>query len=56
MGEATKLSMTFTGSSESFWVRMLSKLMGLFMKKQMLTLLKQDLADIKQFVENKYTQ
>ena len=47
----TVLSMTFTGTSDSAFVRMLTVVMGLFMKKSMIKMLQADLEDIKRFVE-----
>ena len=53
LGDTSRLSMTFSGYSESFFTNLMSKLMGFFIKKSMIQLLEQDLADIKAFVEAK---
>ena len=51
MGDATKLTMEFSGKSESWFVNLMSKLMGFFMTKSMIKMLEADLADIKAHVE-----
>lgn len=51
--DQTELTMEFSGSSESFWINLLSSVMSIFIKKSMLKMLQADLQDIKQFVENK---
>ena len=51
VGEQTKLSMSFSGSSDSLFVRIISSIMNLFMKNSMIKMLEADLADIKRFVE-----
>mgnify|MGYP000327239930 CR=1 FL=1 len=51
VGDKTKLTMTFEGDSESFLVKIMSVVMGFFMKKSMIKMLQADLADIKRFVE-----
>ena len=50
--DMTKLTMTFSGHSDSLFVRTISALMSLFMKKTMTKLLQADLGDIKKFVES----
>ena len=50
-GSKTLLTMTFSGTSDSRLKRMLSSIMGIFIKKPMLKMLEKDLAEIKQFVE-----
>jgi hypothetical protein len=52
VGENTLLTMDFSGTSDSFFVRLMSSMMGLFMKKSMTKMLQDDLNDIKQFVES----
>ncbi len=47
----TKLTMSFSGTSDSMLVRIISSIMNLFMKKSMVKMLETDLSDIKQFVE-----
>jgi len=50
-GENTLLTMEFSGSSDSLFVRLLSSLMAVFVKKSMVKMLEDDLADIKKHVE-----
>lgn len=50
----TLLTMEFSGSADSIIVRLLSALIGLFIKKSMLKMIKKDLEDIKSFIEAKY--
>jgi len=47
----TTLSMSFSGTSESTFIKLMSSIMGIFVKKSMVKLLQQDLEDIKNFVE-----
>jgi carbon monoxide dehydrogenase subunit G len=49
----TLLSMEFSDSSESIFVRLISAVMGVFLKKSMCKMLNDDLEDIKKFVEQK---
>lgn len=49
----TRLSMSFEATSESLWVRLISKLMTPLIKGSMIKALKQDLEDIKAFVESR---
>ena len=49
--EQTLLTMEFSGMSESWYVNLMSKLMGFFMTKSMIKMLEADLADIKAHVE-----
>lgn len=51
-GKTTKLTMEFSGTSESWLVNLMSKLMGFFMTKSMIKMLEDDLADIKAHVES----
>lgn len=45
------LSTTFAGSSNSLFIKLLSSIMGLFVKKSMEKMLQADLIDIKRFIE-----
>jgi hypothetical protein len=47
----TRLTMTFSGTSDSILIKMLSSIMGILMKKTMINMLKKDLDEIKEFVE-----
>lgn len=47
----TQLTMNFSDSSDSFFVRMMSAIMSLFIKKSMIKMLEKDLSEIKAFVE-----
>lgn len=49
--EGTRLSMSFSGTASSWWVRALSSVMGLLMKKPMAKMLKKDLEEIKAYIE-----
>lgn len=49
--EQTLLTMEFSGMSDSWFVNLMSKLMGFFMAKSMIKMLEADLADIKAHVE-----
>lgn len=49
----TTLTLSFSGTSDSIFVRCLSSIMGVFMKKSMIKLLQKDLSDIKHYVESK---
>ena len=51
-GDITKLTMEFSGTSESWFVNLMSKVMGFFMTKSMIKMLEADLADIKGHVES----
>ena len=51
VGNTTRLTMLFTASSDSFFVRIISSIMSLFIKTYMVKMLKRDLEDIKSFVE-----
>lgn len=53
LGESTLLTMTFTGTSDSLFVKVISVLMGFLVKRSMVKMLEKDLQDIKQFVESK---
>ncbi|PCC14337.1 hypothetical protein [Pseudoalteromonas sp. JB197] len=50
---STCLTMTFSDSSESIWVKMLSAVIGFFLKSSMRKMLKKDLDEIKHYVESK---
>lgn len=50
-GNKTLLTMSFSDSSDSIFIKMVSSIMGLFIKKSMVKMLEKDLADIKEFVE-----
>jgi len=47
----TLLSMSFSGETDTFWVKIVSALMGVFIKKSMIDALQNDLNDIKTHVE-----
>ena len=47
----TLLTMSFSSTSESIAIRIISSIMGLFIRKSMIKMLKRDLEDIKTFVE-----
>lgn len=47
----TLLTMSFSSTSESIAIRIVSSIMGLFIRKSMIKMLKRDLEDIKTFVE-----
>lgn len=47
----TILTMSFSGTSESIFVKLISSIMGIFIKKSMVKMLQQDLDEIKVFVE-----
>lgn len=49
----TILSMSFSSESMSFFGKLISGLMGFLMKKSLAKMLKKDLQDIKQHLENK---
>lgn len=51
VGKKTLLTMSFNGTSDSIFIRALSSIMGLFIKKSMVKMLKKDLSDIKDFLE-----
>ena len=53
LGEHTKLSMEFSAEAQGIFVKVISKLMALFVKKSMIKMLNQDLKDIKQYVEQR---
>ncbi|MFT6529406.1 MAG: putative membrane protein [Psychrosphaera sp.] len=50
--DQTVLTMTFSGTSDSFWIKVLSSVMSLFIKKSMMKMLQADLEDIKRYVES----
>lgn len=50
-GDKTVLTMTFSGTANSWFMKMMSALMSVFMKKSMSKMLAKDLEDIKVFVE-----
>lgn len=45
--------MSFTSEAQTFFVKILSPLMGMMMKGSMKKLMRQDLEDIKKYVETK---
>lgn len=45
------LTMTFSGGAQSFFVKLISSIMSIFIKGSMVRMLKDDLKDIKDFVE-----
>ena len=51
-GDNSVLSMTFNAVPQSFFVKIISACMSIFIKKMMLKALTQDLEDIKKFVES----
>ena len=51
IGEKTLLTLTFEGSANSFFVKIISTVMGFTFKRSMTKMLDKDLQDIKQFVE-----
>lgn len=51
VGNKTRLTMNFSYSSDSILVRMLSVVLGFFIKKSMIKMLEKDLREIKAFVE-----
>lgn len=51
MGGKTQLSMSFNSVAQSFFVKILSAFMGLFVKKTMMKMLQKDLNDIKAYLE-----
>lgn len=51
VGSKTLLTMVFSGTSESIFVKLISSIMSFFLKKSMVKMLRKDLADIKNFVE-----
>ena len=52
IGDNTKLTMSFTAEAQSFFVKMLSACMGIFMKGPMKKALNKDLEDIKSHLES----
>ena len=51
IGSKTILTMSFSGTSDSIFIKLISSIMSLFMKKSMVKMLQQDLDEIKAFVE-----
>jgi hypothetical protein len=51
VGDKTRLTMSFSSTSDSIFVRALSSFMSLFFKKSMVRMLEKDIDDIKVFVE-----
>ena len=51
VGETTVLTMAFSGTSDSILVKIMSSIMGIFIKKPMTKMLENDLSEIKEFVE-----
>lgn len=52
IGENTLLTLTFENSPSSLFVKVVSAVMGIFVKRAMTKMLDKDLQDIKQFVES----
>jgi len=52
VGENTLLTLTFENSPSSLFVKIVSVVMGMFVKRAMTKMLDKDLQDIKQFVES----
>lgn len=50
-GEKTILSMSFKGEAQTILTKMISAMMGLFVTRSMKKILRQDLQDIKRFIE-----
>ena len=50
-GNGAQLTMEFSGSSDSFFVNLMSSIMSFFIKKSMIKMLEDDLLDIKKHVE-----
>lgn len=48
---STVLTMSFSSSADKLWVRALSAIMGIFIKKSMVKMIRKDLEDIKRFIE-----
>ncbi|KGJ93788.1 SRPBCC family protein [Colwellia psychrerythraea] len=48
----TLLTMSFSATSNSLFVRAVSAIMAMFIKKSMRTMLEKDLSDIKTYIEN----
>ena len=53
IGDKTQLTMSFSGTSSSFFSRLISSIMSIFIKKSMVKMLEKDLAEIKEYVENR---
>ena len=51
VGDKTLLTMSFAVTSDSFFIKVVSSVMGIFIKKLMLKMLEKDLDEIKAFVE-----
>ncbi|PWQ97367.1 SRPBCC family protein [Leucothrix arctica] len=52
LGENTLLTMSFESEANSLMVKVVSAVMGIFVKRAMVKMLDKDLHDIKQFVES----
>ena len=52
LGENTLLTMSFESEASSLMVKVVSAVMGIFVKRAMVKMLDKDLHDIKHFVEN----
>jgi len=53
IGENTLLTMAFSSTSDSRWMRIVAVVMGFFVKRSMTKMLDKDLLEIKQFIEKK---
>ena len=51
VGNNTLLTMTFSGTSDSMFIRIISSFMNIFFKKSMVRMLEKDINEIKAFVE-----
>lgn len=51
VGNKTLLTMSFSGTSDSIFIKVLSSIMGIFIKKSMVKVIEKDLDEIKEFVE-----
>lgn len=51
--DKTLLTMSFSASADSIFIRVLSAIMAIFIKKSMIAMLEKDLNDIKAFIEDK---
>jgi hypothetical protein len=51
VGDKTLLTMSFSGTSDSMFIRVLSSFMNIFLKKSMVRMLEKDINEIKAFVE-----
>jgi hypothetical protein len=52
----TLLTMSFSGTADSIFIKMMTAMMNFFMKKTMVKILEKDLSEIKEFVERGLTR